>query len=135
MFIVSLLMASLFITGIVALYVEGANRYGVTYGENVSGLDQYSAINSSVVNIKDQVANQTQSTGGFNILGDFLSYGYNAVKISLTSIDIFNSMNEEAFSHIPSSIVTTKMKAIIFTVVFIIIIFGIIAILTNRNQL
>lgn len=134
-FIISMLVVSLFITGFMAFYTAGSTSYNVDNTENISGFDKYDKLYNLSKDVKDQVSNQTTSTGGFDTIGDFLSYGYNAVKISLGSIDIFNEMNEEAFNHITPSETIIRYKAIVFLIVFIIIIFVVIALLTNRNNL
>lgn len=137
-FIISFLFASMVIVGFVAFYAKIATTYTVTYSDNISQLDQFNNISDMTTDIKDSVATKPASTGGFAIIGDFLGAGYDIVITTFRSFSIFNDMLNAGFNNIPvgdEAGTLNRFKVIIGLIVFVIIIFIVIAILLNRQNL
>jgi hypothetical protein len=137
-FIISLLIASMIVVGFVALYAKTATTYNVDYGDNISELDQYNNLSIMTNDIRTNVASEKKTSGGFAIIGDFLSNGYDAVRFTFDSINIFNGMLNAARDNIPFGDETgtlDRFKLVIGMIVFIAFIFIVISILINRQNL
>jgi hypothetical protein len=137
-FIISLLVVSLFVTGFV-VYFAGLNaQYGAGYDNstNISDFDQWADLSNLTEDLGDQIQEQPQSTGGFNVIGDFLSYGWNTIKITFSSVNIFYDILNTGFDTIPGGYASiAKMQLIIGAIVIVAIVLIFVSILTGRNNL
>lgn len=140
-FIISILVVAAMVTVFVAFYASLSTKYeDVTYQDNISGFDQFDDIDNITTQLSGQLENQTVSTGGFNIIGDFLSTGYNALKVTWQSMTSFNKIVNSGFSNIPvgddeGQQSLHRLQLLIGTIVFIAILFILIAVLTNRGDI
>jgi hypothetical protein len=141
-FLVSIMVVALCITGFVSYYVGITASYQTPYTDQISSLDKYNETYNITSQINDQlVSNNTPvSVGGFAVIGDLLSYGYNSIRLTFQSIDLFYSMLDTGFDNIPIGDSTTtptftRFKYILGGIVFILFFLVIISVLVNRQDL
>lgn len=94
-------------------------------------------IQNLTTQFNDQIEEQPTSTGGFNVLGDFLSYGYYAYQLGTSSLGLFGNMIDHAFTTIPTggSGAIGIIKLGVVSIVVVIIVFLIIAYWSGRSAL
>lgn len=137
-FVISMLFVSLFVSGFVVFYAGLNIEYGAGYDDstNISDFDQWDDLQVLTEDLGEQIQEQPQSVGGFAVIGDFLSYGWNTVKITFGSINIFYKILDAGFESIPGGFaVVDKFKLIIGSIVLVAFVFILVAILTGRNNL
>lgn len=139
-FLISMLIVSLCVTGFTVYFAGLYSAYSPQYdnSQNISEFDQIGDITNITSSMSSQIQNQQQSQGGFNVLGDFLSYGWNTIKLTFTSTNTFYKILNAGFKSIPGGDPFGAMKQykyIIGTIVIIVIIFSLVAILTGRPGL
>lgn len=140
-FVISLLLVSLFAGIFVVFYAGGTAYYGASMGDssaNISSYDQWNNLSVMVADMGTEMQNiQDQpSSGGFNILGDFLSYGWNTIKTIFKSINIFTVILDTGFSSIPGGYsAVNQAKLIIGAIVVVVFIIILVGVLTGRERL
>lgn len=90
MFIVSIILVSISVIA-VGVYYTGISTAYTTQTPNISGYNQMSRINETISEMNAKKNDQPE-TGGFAALGDFLAYGWSTMRVSLASLDYFNSI-------------------------------------------
>jgi hypothetical protein len=139
LFVISIVVVAMVVTGLGVFYSGISTEYGVSNTQNLSAYNQMEGINNITSSLDTKINAQPTSTGGFAVLGDFLSYGYNTLVLTFQSYNFFYVMLEYSFTGIPTgdegSGAIQLIKSGIATIVFLLIIFALIAILTQRQQL
>lgn len=143
--IVSILLASMMIVVLVAWYASISTQYdNVQYQDNISGMDRFDDINSITTNLSGQLQNQTPNTAGanpgFNIPGTLLSTAWSALRVTWHSMSTFNAIINSGFSNIPagdaeSAQVIHRIQATIALIAFVIFLFILVAVISNRGEL
>jgi uncharacterized protein YqhQ len=115
-------------------YVGMSSGYDTTYNDStLVAMNHYTELNTINENVTNSLSNQTPSSGGFNVLGDFLSYGWNTIRLSATSINLFYSSAREGYASMPNqSSTTNSMFMIVISIVAVIFAFILVAIITGR---
>lgn len=140
LFIISIVVCSIIVLGLGMFYTGVSTEYGVVNNQNLTGYDQMAGIQDVTGQLNASINSQPTSTGGFAVIGDFLSYGYNTMKIAILSYDYFYVMMNHGAASISAGDATTGnivglILAAVGTIVFILIAFSIISILTGRGEL
>jgi hypothetical protein len=140
LFIVSMLVVSLAVTGFIVYFAGFNAAYGTSYdaSENLSEFNQAQDLSNITSQLSTQIKQQQQSTGGFNVIGDFLSYGWNSVKIIFSSTDTFYKILNAGFKAIPGDDpfgAITEYRYVIGAIVIVVFVFALIAILSGRTNL
>jgi len=143
-FIITLLLICIPIICFGVAYTMGASSYGVDYNDTISGFNQYAKINATLKEMNTELHNETTSSGGFNIIGDYLGYGKRILFLALDSTALFTSISNAGYDNIASNVPdddngqgTTALlavKFIIIAIVMIAVFFIIIAYLSGRQE-
>lgn len=139
LFIVSIIIASMVVLGIGVYYTGISQEYGVTNNQNVTQYNQLGQIQNITEQLNDRIEDQPTSTGGFAILGDFLNYGYNTLRLTFASYNLFDAMLDHGVQSIPTDSGNAQainlIKVGLGSVVFVLFIFIIIAFWAGRAEL
>jgi hypothetical protein len=122
-FIVALILIAMF-AGIFGTFVSQMNaEYGKEGNNTFTKYEAYTAeINETTERIKAST-NINQTTGLTDIIGGFFSAGFAALKTSVTSINLFDSMMDDAASDVEPF---AYFKVYIIMIIIVIIFVGII---------
>lgn len=141
-FLIAILLVSIPVLGFTLFATLGGTSYGFTYSDTTTGLNQYSAINSTIVSMNTEIKNDTLSSGGFAIIGDYLGYGKRIFTVGLTSINTFTTMSDVAYQNVASGTTNTQasgalrtIEYVIISIVIIAIFFIFMALVAGRNSL
>lgn len=138
LFIISIIIASISVVGI-SVYYSGISAGYASNSTNITAYNQMSSINNITENLNDRIITQPTSTGGFAVLGDFLSYAYNTLQLTFSSYNLFYVMLGYGFSAIPTDSgsvgAVNLIKAGIGSIVLIIIVFVVITFWAGRSDL
>jgi hypothetical protein len=125
-FIIALLLIGMFTMVFSTLIVEVENNYNIDYNISLSKYDTYNNLNSSSNSLKssvDDIKNATtisQKEGILDVIGGFFSSGYSALKTTLSSFSVYNSMMEDASSDVPElKAFTPYISAIVIIALFL----------------
>ena len=103
-------------------------NYGGAFDSNkLSTYNKLVELDKNVTAYKDSVFDHTQKSGQSDILGDFFGSGYKTLKLMWSSVDIFYSMLEDAFSSSRYSFPGMDyFKTSIFLTIVILIVVGVV---------
>lgn len=134
-FLIGIVFVGLFASAYGILYWSMGTNYSVTYDNTTLEIYTQQQELTTVINqLNETVNNPSQSSGGFNILGDYLSTGYNAAKATLQSFNIFTRMMTTAIGSFPGlNQYAIIISAAMITIVLIIFFFAVISIFINRE--
>jgi hypothetical protein len=123
-FIVALLMISLLASSLALFTASVETEY------NTIGNTSFSKYNQTkdLINEAEQIRNSTtfsQKQGVLDIIGNYFSSGYSALKITSTSIDLFNEMSNDASNDI-GFFSTFHIMTYIYSIILILIFVGVI---------
>ena len=101
--IISLLLVSL-VTGVAAIWIT---EIGSTYSQNtsefnISVYNKMDTLHNNVETTQEKVENITSKDNSiFDIIGNFFSAGFGAVKTSAQSIEVANELADTAVKQVP----------------------------------
>jgi|TARA_Y100000034_G_scaffold136353_1_gene212350 hypothetical protein len=131
-FIAVLIVFILVISGGFATFMaEIYDKYGAANYSNET-LEEYnklSELESHTEDIKNKSMEMRSETGLTDILGGFFQSGYDAIKISIASFDIFYDMQDTAFDNsiiAKADVFKTGLIAITIVIIFLGILVGVI---------
>lgn len=124
-FIIALVLVSFF-AGVSGIYLsEISNNYNGTYSDQLNDYNELNSIKSDVDTIEENT-NIQQESGVIDIIGGYFSAGYNALKLTANSFNIFDRMKNEAIQDAQLGEVGGMINVTIVTIVLVLIIIGII---------
>ena len=154
-FIIAIIVVSIGVLGFGVYYSGITTSYGVTTTYNLTNGGSYNQMatiqnltNTMYVRVSNNNTGPNSPLGGQNILGDYLSYGWNTLKLTFTSYNIFYIILNTALNPcqqgqtadcIPLSDAGTgvlnTIKIAIGSIVMVIFVFAIILFLSGRQQI
>ena len=131
-FIVGLLLMSMFagVFGIVMATSRSTLSPGLYSDKNFDSINKLENLTGEVREIKEKSEDLSSSGSTFDLVGGFFSDAYGALKLSLKSINVFDSIVQETVSQIPvadgesedSSIILLISKSISVIVIVLVVI-------------
>lgn len=125
-FLIALVVVS-FIAGVMGLFIQSlAQNYGqVDRSANLTTFNKLDDIQSNVQEYQNKTDIESQ-TGVLDIIGDYFSGGYTALKLTYNSFDLFNAMTDDALSQAPvDENIGTLFRTMVGLIVLILIVIGI----------
>jgi hypothetical protein len=124
-FVISLIIFTIFIVGGITPFLAELNSKYPSTDYNVTRLEAYNKLNEIQTNAQEvqEKATELQSkSGDIDVLGGFFQSGYSALKISLSSFSLFNTMANQVAedSGLPySSVFVTGLILIVLIIIFL----------------
>jgi len=123
-FIIALLFVGFFAVVITVFSSSFVSEY------SVAGFDNSSLESFDKISELNDIVNQTQSrleenppSNILDVLGAFFSNGYESLKLSFKSFDVFNSMVNDAFGLVGLGQIGNALKGTLIAVVLVILLF------------
>lgn len=135
-FIIALILFSTVIVAGFGSFLASINTNYNPSGFNSSDIDEYNRLNQiteQVNNIENETRSLQSRSGVTDVLGGFFEAGYNAIKISYSSLGIFESMASQAKEDIPVLENINFFYVAITTIVIVILIFVILKMVTKTD--
>lgn len=123
-FIIGMVWVSFIALVFGVFYSNLAGNYGVKDPQgNITQFDKMSELRSETEDYKKSALNQT-GIMGIDIIGGYITRGYNTITLTFGSFDLFKSMTEKAIdqSGMSPGMASALKNAILLTVLIIIII-------------
>ena len=125
-FIIGLILVS-GIMGLLGLVVTNISvTYNVDYDQ--TDIDSYTKIqelNNLTQDIQDEADKIKSKSGLLDILGDFFSQGYKALKLSYKSVDVFTSMTDASIDKLHMGAGGSILKTMLVTITLIALIIAV----------
>jgi len=134
-FIIALILVGVAI-GIITLFLSDINQ---NYQTNLDSTDlvtynQLNNITQLTEDIESAANDQGENTGVLDIIGNYFSRGYKALRLAGSSIDIFDSMSNTAIDQAGLGVTGGLLKTAISSIVLVLIIIGVlIAAIVKRD--
>lgn len=122
-FLIALLVASLFITGIVMFIVETDTKYN--YGSNsttLQGLNKTNDIYEITKEIEDRHKEDVTDRAWYDIVGNLIADGLDSIKLMFASMDTFDDMSTTGTKTVGLPMI---FKTILYSIIIIILIVGV----------
>lgn len=117
-------------------YSELGSGYNVNYDN--SSLEVYNKLDEMKdlsEDIEDETSDIKENTGVLDVIGNFFSAAYDSLKLTLQSIDIFNTMADNVIEDAGLGKAANPIKTAIIAAFLIVVVVGIvIAVLVKAKQ-
>lgn len=126
-FLIGIVLSSFIVVSMTLFMSSVSTTYVVDY--NTSDYETYnklSEINIQAEEVKNKQEEITEKSGALDVLGDYFSKGYQAMKLTSSSIDTIDSMADQAIDTADLGASGENLKITIMTIVIILIILGVI---------
>ena len=137
MFIIALIVFMMIIVGGFGSLIGSINSNYNTTGYNESDISSYNKLNELTSNVQE-IQNKTTSlqskSGVLDVLGGFFESAYDAIKVSLSSLNVFTSMSNDLFDKIGIDNGQIFKIGLILIVIVVIIIMIILSTVLKRES-
>jgi len=123
-FIIALILVGVIATTFTMTLVDYTDKYGVTYDEDTLGVfNETSELHQLAEELEDKTNDQNVESGILDIVGAYIGRALDALKLSMTSFSVFESMATKATTSLglPSYFLTAFISIMLIVVLFIII--------------
>lgn len=126
-FIIGMVLISM-TTAILAIFISHmAVTYGTSYtASDLSSYQKMGALTNLTKEVQTQATNINNQPNALDIIGSYFSKGYQAVAITVQSVDVFNEMTNTATAQAHLGPAGNIIKSAITLIVLIIIFIGIV---------
>jgi hypothetical protein len=127
-FIIGLVWIGFFAVVFAAFIAGLSSNYNVGFSEeNVTLFNKFDKLNEIVEDVEKE-ARIEEDTGWIDKIGGYFSAGFKAIRVTLGSLNVFNTMINDAFGSdsLNLGIAGESLKAAIVTTVLILFIIGIV---------
>lgn len=135
-YVIATLIVGLFISIFGFAYYNIGTTYSVETPDN-STFESYSKINETITQYQaiDSQANDNTGTDNtiFDIVGDFFSKGYQAVKLTKASADLLTDISTEAVEDSGVGDTGNTFLQYFFGILLVIFVLALLAVLVNRE--
>lgn len=125
--LIAVLLVALIVGVMITFVARGSAEYGTTFDEeNYEVYNSLEEINNITKEIQDKSDNIGTRSGALDILGGFFSDAYQSLKLTKSSFNVLEDMTNEGTEDLGLGTNTALFKAVITTIVLVMIILGII---------
>lgn len=126
-FAVGLILSSLFITLIAVFMGHVSSSYAVTYdNETLATYNQLNDLANITKQVKDQTEGIQEKSGVLDVIGGFFSDAYQALRVTLRSFGVFETMSNQAVKDLQLGQVGEIIKIALTSIALIILFVGVI---------
>ena len=127
-FMIGVVVVSLVIT-LFGIFLGGLNENYVNSNYDASSIEAYNKledINAQSKTIKSEVSGIKDNPNALDVIGSFFTSGYQALKLTLTSFDTFDTMVNAAATDADLGQVGQYLKIALMSIVIILIFVGVV---------
>lgn len=122
-FVIAMVWVSFFAASFAIFTADTVTNYNAVINDSkLESLNKLSLLQSKVDNYQTKAEEQRTNTGVVDLVGDFISRGYQTLLITMDSLDVFKTMTDEALSQINLPLMNLLSSAIIVTITILIVI-------------
>lgn len=138
-FVIGLVLVGAVVAVMGLFYANVADNYAVSYDNTTfSSYDKLRELNNVSEQMKDTISTVKPSSNPLDVLGGFLASGYQVIKTSWLSFNIFTDITNDGFDKMGNEVGGEGFGIIMSslrTIVLLLFVFGVIAILVSRDKL
>lgn len=124
-FIISILFVGLIITGVSIALTSFASEYGLEYdNESLAAYNNEQEMQSMAEDLRDSSA-QVGETSTIDVIGGYITQGYNSLTVTKTSVDSFTSMANDGIDDLSLGAMGSSIKGFLINSIVIIVFLGI----------
>lgn len=127
-FMVGTVLVALIIT-LFNVFLSGINQNYASANYDEDSLEAYNKLdemNTQTEEIKEEVADIKENPSALDVIGGFFTSGYNAMKLTFSSFDTFNSMMNSALTDAHLGVVGVHLKTAVGAIILILIFVGVV---------
>lgn len=138
-FVVGMILVSATVAIAALLMSDLSVNYGVSYSDNESPdvISKLGELNNLTQDVRENVATDAEDKNPISqtldILGDLFNDGYTALKVTIKSFDIFQSMFDSGLKALGLGAGENIIRVAILSMVLVIVLFIIVSTLVNRS--
>lgn len=122
-FVIALVWVSFFASIFALFTANTSTNYEVSFDESeIETYNKLTDLNTKVENYQDSASTQETQSGIVDLVGNFISRGYQTLLITTDSLELFNTMINDAADDINLPVMEHLKTSIILTVTIIIVI-------------
>lgn len=126
-FVIGLIWVGFFAAVFGGFLAESTTKYNTPYNQSqMATFNKLDKLQTEVEGYKNSTLSFKENTGVFDVIGGYFSNGYRTMKITLSSLDIFMSMTNDALDNATVDIpVMSYLKVSIILTVLVFLIIGV----------